>query len=137
MMADAEPMQRDEVAHSDRPADGSEVFPDAQSVESLRRSSSQATLGLGIYTVVAIGLLGWSLLRGRLSDALLLLVAMAVTLPPIVSYRKQVRKRLRTLVGGDGPDAASTAASAEAGVPQAENASDRPATDSPSSPSRA
>jgi len=76
------------------------VPADAGSVGALQRSVRHATLGLVAYTVVALGLIGWSLRRGRLSDAVLLLVAMAVTLPPILSYRKQLSKRLQAIAGG-------------------------------------
>jgi len=80
---------------------GSDVVPaDAGRVAALHRSVRHTTLGLAAYTVVALGLIGWSLQRGRLSDAVLLLVAMAVTLPPILSYRKQLRQRLRAIAGG-------------------------------------
>ena len=63
---------------------------------------------MAAYTVVALGWIGWSLRRGRLSDAVLLLVAMAVTLPPILSYRKQLRKRLRAIAGGAAAGDSST-----------------------------
>jgi len=73
---------------------------DDQSTAGLRRSAFRASLGLGIYTLVALGLLAWSLWRGRFSDAALLLMAMLVALPPIVSYRTQVLRRLRTITSG-------------------------------------
>lgn len=120
-----------------RPANGLSAIVDVGSVGALQRSARHATLGLAAYTAFALGLIAWSLRRGRLSDALLLVVALAVTLPPIVSYRKQVRQRLQTLVGGDRPDAPSTAAGTEACESQGENASDPPTTDAPSSPSEA
>jgi len=101
---DSEPMQgeaADPPAATLEESAGRAVVPtDAGSVEVLQRSFRHATLGLAAYTVVALGLIGWSLRRGRLSDAVLLLVAMAVTLPPILSYRKQLRKRLQAIAGG-------------------------------------
>ena len=90
------------AAPLDGPAGSAAVPTDAGSVGALQRSLRQATLGLAAYTVFALGLIGWSLRRGRLSDVVLLLVAMAVTLSPILSYRKQLRKRLRAIAGGEG-----------------------------------
>lgn len=112
-MTDPEPMAGEAATQPapplDGPADATAASADFGSAGTLQRSALHATLGLAAYTVVALGLIGWSLRRGRLSDAALLLVAMAVTLPPILSYRKQVRKRLRTLAGG--------AAAGEPGTP--------------------
>lgn len=85
-----------------KPAISAVVPNDTGSVGTLQGSVRHATLGLVAYTVVALGLIGWSLRRGRLSDVVLLLVAMAVTLPPILSYRKQLRRRLRAIDGGEG-----------------------------------
>jgi hypothetical protein len=111
---------------------GSTVVPaDAGSVGALQRSVRHATLGLAAYTVVALGLIGWSLRRGRLSDAVLLLVAMAVTLPPILSYRKQLRKRLRAIAAGAA--AGASGASGEPGGDLATNASIADAADGHSS----
>jgi hypothetical protein len=95
------------------------VPTDAGSVGALQRSFRNATLGLAAYTVVALGWIGWSLRRGRLSDAVLLLVAMAVTLPPILSYRKQLRKRLRVIAGG-----ATASGSGASGEPSGDVATD-------------
>ena len=103
---DSELMQGENADPPAAPLDesaGSAAVPtDAGSVGALQRSVRHATLGLAAYTVVALGLIGWSLRRGRLSDAVLLLVAMAVTLSPILSYRKQLRQRLRAIDGGEG-----------------------------------
>ncbi len=88
------------AAPLDEPAGRAGVPTAAGSVGALQGSVRHATLGLVAYTVVALGLIGWSLRRGRLSDVVLLLVAMAVTLPPILSYRKQLRNRLQALAGG-------------------------------------
>lgn len=103
-MTDPEPMAGEAAIQPapplDGPADGTAASADVGTVGTLQGSAQRATLGLAAYSVIALGLIGWSLRRGRLSDALLLLVAMAVTLPPILSYRKQLRKRLRTLAGG-------------------------------------
>ena len=105
MTNDSEPMQgkaADPPAATLEESAGSAGVPtDAGSVGSLQRSFRNATLGLAAYTVVALGLIGWSLQRGRLSDAVLLLVAMVVTLSPILSYRKQLRQRLRAIDGGE------------------------------------
>ena len=108
------------------PAGSAVALTDAGSVGALQGSVRHATLGLAAYTVVALGLIGWSLRRGRLSDAVLLLVAMAVTLPPILSYRKQLRKRLRVIAGGGagassepGGDVATDASIADAAEGQA------------------
>lgn len=107
-MTDPEPMPGEAAgepaAPLEGPAGGAVIPADVGSVGALQRSDRHATLGLAAYTLVALGLIGWSLRRGRLSDALLLLVAMAVTLPPILSYRKQVRGRLRVLAGGAAPE---------------------------------
>lgn len=109
---DSELMQGEAADPPEAPLEepaGSAVVPtDAGSVGALQRSVRHATLGLVAYTVVALGLIGWSLRRGRLSDAVLLLVAMAVTLPPILSYRKQLRKRLRAIAGGAAADGSGT-----------------------------
>ena len=105
MTNDSEPMQgkaADPPAAPLEESAGSAAVPtDAGSVGALQRSVRHATLGLAAYTVVALGLIGWSLQRGRLSDAVLLLVAMVVTLSPILSYRKQLRQRLRAIDGGE------------------------------------
>ena len=87
------------AAALDEPAGTPAVPTDAGSVGALQRSVRHATLGLAAYTIVAFLWIGWSLRRGRLSDAVLLLVAMAVTLLPILSYRKQIQKRLRAIAG--------------------------------------
>ena len=111
-MTDLEPMPGEAAgepaAPLERPAGGAVIPADFGSVGALQRSARHATFGLAGYTVVALGLIGWSLRRGRLFDALLLLVAMAVTLPPILSYRKQVRERLRALAGGAAPGDVAT-----------------------------
>lgn len=118
------------AAALEEPAGSAVALTDAGSVGALQRSVRHATLGLAAYTVVALGLIGWSLRRGRLSDAVLLLVAMAVTLPPILSYRKQLRKRLQAIAGGavaggssmssePGGDVATDASIADAAVGQA------------------
>ena len=124
-MNDSEPMQgeaTDPPASTLEESAISAVVPtDAGSVGALQRSVRHATLGLAAYTVVALGLIGWSLRRGRLSDAVLLLVAMAVTLPPILSYRKQLRKRLRAIAAGAA--AGGSGASGEPGGGLATNAS--------------
>ena len=105
MTNDSEPMQgkaADPPAAPLEESAGSAAVPtDAGSVGALQRSVRHATLGLAAYTVVALGLIGWSLQRGRLSDAVLLLVAMVVTLSPILSYRTQLRQRLRAIDGGE------------------------------------
>ncbi len=99
---------------------GRAVVPtDAGSVGALQGSVRNATLGLAAYTLVALGWIGWSLRRGRLSDAVLLLVAMAVTLPPILSYRRQLRKRLRVIAGG-----AAASGSGASGEPSRDVATD-------------
>jgi hypothetical protein len=120
---DSEPMQgeaSDSPAATLEESAGSAGLPtDAGSVGALQRSLRHATLGLAAYTVVALGLIGWSLRRGRLSDAVLLLVAMAVTLPPILSYRKQLRKRLRAIAAG-----AAAGASGASGEPGGDVATD-------------
>ena len=112
MTNDSEPMPgkaADSLAAAIEESAGSAVVPTAAgSVGALQRSVRHATLGLAAYTVVALGLIGWSLRRGRLSDAVLLLVAMAVTLPPILSYRKQLRERLRAIAGGAAAGGSST-----------------------------
>ena len=109
------------AAPLDAPAGSTVVPTDAASVGALQRSVRHATLGLAAYPVVALGLIGWSLQRGRLSDAVLLLVAMAVTLPPILSYRKQLRQRLQAIAGGAA--AGDSGASSEAGGDLATDAS--------------
>ena len=104
-MTDPGPMERETAPPSAVP-EGAVVEGttpvDERSMAALRRSAFRASLGLGIYTLVALGLLVWSLRRGRLSDAVLLLVAMVVALPPIVSYRSQLRRRLQVLTAGGG-----------------------------------
>ena len=135
MTNDSEPMPgkaADSLAAALEESAGSAVVPtDAGSVGALQRSVWHATLGLAAYTVVALGLIGWSLRRGRLSDAVLLLVAMAVTLPPILSYRKQLRKRLRAIAAG--ATAGGSGASGEPGGDLATNASIADAADGNSS----
>lgn len=111
-MTDSEPMPGEAAGEPAAPLEGpagrAAISSDVGSVGALQRSAWHATLGLAAYTVVALGLIGWSLRRGRLSDALLLLVAMAVALPPILSYRRQVRKRLRALAGDTAPGDVAT-----------------------------
>jgi len=110
-MTDPEPLER-EAAPPPAAPEGEAAEPagplDARSVAALRRSAFHASLGLALYTVVALGLLAWSLRRGRLSDALLLLVAMLVALPPIVSYRAQLRRRLQAITAGGGTGEGTT-----------------------------
>lgn len=109
------------AAALEEPAGRAAVPTAAGSVGALQRSVRHTTFGLAAYTIVALGLIGWSLRRGRLSDAVLLLVAMAVTLPPILSYRKQLRKRLRSIAGG--ATAGGSGASGEPGGDLATDAS--------------
>ena len=109
------------AAPLEEPAGRAGVPTAAGSAGALQGSVRHATLGLVAYTVVALGLIGWSLRRGRLSDVVLLLVAMAVTLPPILSYRKQLRKRLRVIAGG--APAGGSGASGETGGDLATDAS--------------
>lgn len=92
----------------------------------LRRSALHTALGLGIYPIVALGLIGWSLRRGRLSDAILLLVALVVTLPAIVSYRAQVLRRLRAINVGAGEAPPSGDGSGNLPAPGAEGAAPSP-----------
>lgn len=102
-MTDPEPKEPDAAtppADAEGPTAAAAGPADDRSAAGLRRSAFRASLGLGLYTVVALGLLVWSLRRGRLSDAVLLLVAMLVALPPIVSYRIQVLRRLRVITSG-------------------------------------
>ena len=111
-MTDPEPKEPESPplpAALDGPPAAAVGSADDRSTAGLRRSAFRASLGLGIYTLVALGLLAWSLRRGRLSDAALLLVAMLVALPPIVSYRTQVLRRLRVITsGGDTGDRTPT-----------------------------
>ena len=103
-MTDPEPKDPDAAtppADAEGPPAAAAGPADDRSAAGLRRSAFRASLVLGAYTVVALGLIGWSLQRGRLSDAVLLLVAMVVTLSPILSYRKQLRQRLRAIDGGE------------------------------------
>ena len=111
-MTDPEPKEPDAAtppADAEGPPAAAAGPADDRSAAGLRRSAFRASLVLGLYTVVALGLLVWSLQRGRFSDAVLLLVAMLVALPPIVSYRTQVLRRLRVITsGGDTGDRTPT-----------------------------
>lgn len=105
--------QRDEAP--DRP-EGAVASPSAaeEDVAALRSTLRWIGFGIVIYFFAAIGLVFEGLRRGRLFDAILLVVTWLVTMPMILGYRKQVRGRLRTLLGVPATDPPRGAAAPEA-----------------------
>ena len=59
------------------------------------------------YAAVAVALVGLSLRRGRPFDALIIVVALLVTAPLILAYRRQALGRSRG-TGGSGTEAGDT-----------------------------
>lgn len=74
----------------------------AADVAALRSTLRWIGFGIVIYFFAAIGLVFEGLRRGRLFDAILLVVTWLVTMPMILGYRAQIRTRLHSLRGGPG-----------------------------------
>lgn len=70
--------------------------------------------GLAVYAAVASGLVVLSLRRGRLLDALIIVVSLLFTTPLILGYRRQLLERRRRIVASR-PTADDASASGEAG----------------------
>ncbi len=79
------------VAADDPPA------PPAEGTEAteLRALARWVAVEVFLYVIVALGLIFLALRRGRLSDALLVMLTVLITTPMILGYRQQAIERLR------------------------------------------
>lgn len=95
------------VAADDPPA------PPAEGTEAteLRALARWVAVEVFLYVIVALGLIFLALRRGRLSDALLVMLTVLITTPMILGYRQQAIERLR---GGRRSKAATKAPPSDA-----------------------
>ena len=77
----------DEAQHAS-PVDGAEA-------KALRALVRWVAVEVFLYVIVALGLVFLALRRGRLSDAILVMLTLLITTPMILSYRQQALERLR------------------------------------------
>ena len=78
-------------------AEDAAVPPPANAAEAraLRNLVRWVAVEVFLYVVVALGLIFLALRRGRLSDAILVLLTLLITTPMILGYRQQALERLR------------------------------------------